>query len=66
MLIDAVEPRDIVALRDAMLRTRKYKPSTINGCLRLLRTMFREAVFELSARGASPSAPWASGVQGNA
>jgi integrase len=48
MLIDAVEPRDIVGLRDAMLRRRKYKPATINGCLRLLRTMFRDAVFELN------------------
>jgi hypothetical protein len=48
MLIDAVEPRDIVAFRDTMQRTGDYKPATINGSLRVLRTMFRDAVAELN------------------
>src|SRR4051794_37978437 len=47
MWIDAIEQRDIVAFRDDKLASGEYKPASINGWLRTLRTMFRDAVVEL-------------------
>ena len=45
MYIDAVERGDVVLMRDAL--GERLKPATVNGALRVLRTMFGDAELEL-------------------